>query len=297
MTQNNNAKTTPDDQRYINTAMRKPMLEKEYEVELGQRWQNEEDQNALDQLVTSHIRLVVKMASAFKGYNLQISDLIQEGTIGLIKAAKRFDPQREVRFSTYASWWILAAIQEYIVKNSSIVRIGSTPAQKSLFFNLRRLRAKIKGYNGGLMTDKNRVEIAQRLNVTTVAVERMEAHFSGPAKSLNAAIGPEKGDELQDFIADDRPTPEQIVMNRYDEKVRSNWLHDALRLLSPREQDIIRHRFLADNKTTLTAIGANYGVTKERIRQIESRALAKLKSTLIQKHGSFEVLSINLVEN
>ena len=286
-----------EDRQYITSIMRAPMLEKDHEAELGRKWRDNEDQDALDQLVTSHIRLVVKMASGFKGYGMLVSDLIQEGNIGLLTAAKRFDPEKGVRFSTYASWWILAAIQEYIIRNSSIVRIGSTPAQKSLFFNLRRLRAKIQDYNGGLMTDQNRADIAERLNVPIAAVERMEAHFSGPAKSLNASVGDEDGDDLQDFLADERPTPEQIVTEQHDGEVRSKWLQDALALLSPREQDIIQHRFLDDEKATLAEIGADYGVTKERIRQIESRALNKLKTALVQRHGEATVLSQALLEN
>lgn len=297
MSQRVNTTASPEDRKYITSAMRAPMLEKEYEAELGRKWRDHQDQSALDELITSHIRLVVRMASGFKGYGMPVSDLIQEGNIGLLTAAKRFDPEKGFRFSTYASWWILAAIQEYIVRNSSIVRIGSTPAQKSLFFNLRRLRAKIRDYNGGLMTDENRAEIAQRLKVPVTAVERMEAHFSGPAKSLNASIGQEDGNDLQDFLADDRPTPEQIVTEQHDGDVRSRWLHDALALLSPREQDIIQHRFLDDEKSTLAEIGADYGVTKERIRQIESRALNKLKTALVQQHGDSVALSKQLLEN
>ncbi|MBK18316.1 MAG: RNA polymerase factor sigma-32 [Rhodospirillaceae bacterium] len=292
-----NTTASKEYRRYITSVMKAPMLEKEYEAELGRKWRDHADDSALNELVTSHIRLVVKMASGFKGYGMQISDLIQEGNIGLLTAAKRFDPEKGVRFSTYASWWILAAIQEYIVRNSSIVRIGSTPAQKSLFFNLRRLRAKIADYNGGLMTDQNRADIAERLNVSVSAVERMEGHFSGPTKSLNASAGPEDGDDLQDFLADDRPTPEEIVLDRHDSEIRSKWLEDALAILSPREQDIIQHRFLDDDKSTLAEIGADYGVTKERIRQIESRALNKLKTALVQQHGDADLLSQELLEN
>jgi RNA polymerase sigma-32 factor len=297
MSQRVNTTASPEDRKYINSAMHAPMLEKEYEANLGRKWRDQQDQDALDQLVTSHIRLVVRMASGFKGYSIPVSDLIQEGNIGLLTAAKRFDPEKGFRFSTYASWWILAAIQEYIVRNSSIVRIGSTPAQKRLFFNLRRLRTKIRDYNGGLMTDQNRAEISQRLKVPVAAVERMEAHFSGPAKSLNASIGQDDGDDLQDFLPDERPTPEQIVTEQHDGDVRSRWLHDALALLSPREQGIIQHRFLDDEKSTLAEIGADYDVSKERIRQIESRALNKLKTALVQQHGDATMLSQQLLEN
>ena len=276
------------DRQYIAEAMRAPMLEREHEAELGRRWRDNQDEKAINELVTSHIRLVVKIASGFRGYGLAVSDLIQEGNIGLLEAAKRFDPERDIRFSTYASWWILASVQEFIIRNASIIRLGSTPAQKKLFFNLRRLRAKIADNSGGLMTDENRSEIASILKVPVEAVERMEAHISGPDKSLNMAIGGEdgSGDELQNFLVDERPNPEQNVTDTHDSAVRSRWLQDAMRTLTPREQDIIQHRYLDDGRSTLADIGKDYGVTKERIRQIESRALGKLKSALNKEHGS-----------
>jgi len=276
-----------NDRQYIAAAMRAPMLERAHEADLGRRWRDHEDEKALDELVTSHIRLVVKIASGFRGYGLAISDLMQEGNIGLLEAAKRFDPERDIRFSTYASWWILAGVQEFIIRNASIIRLGSTPAQKKLFFNLRRLRAKIADNSGGLMTDQNREEIADILKVPVAAVERMEAHISGRDRSLNMTIGSEEGtgDELQNFLIDERPTPEQNVVDGHDSAVRSRWLRDALDNLTPREKDILQHRYLDDTRKTLADVGESYGVTKERIRQIESRALSKLKSALGQDHG------------
>ena len=271
------------DRRYIASAMRAPMLEREYEVELGRRWRDENDQTAVNELVESHVRLVVRIASGFRGYGLPVNDLIQEGNLGLLQAAKRFDPEREVRFSTYASWWILAGIQEYIVRNSSIIRIGTTPAQKSLFFNLRKLRARIAGNLEGLMTNDEREIIAKELKVPLAAVERMEAHFSAPDRSLNASIGDDDGDRLQDFLADDRPNPEENVIETHDSAVRASWLHDAMDGLSERERDIIQLRFFDDEKITLAEIGQSYGVTKERIRQIEGRALKKLKAVLSEE--------------
>lgn len=273
------------DRKYIAAAMRAPMLEREYEADLGRRWREKQDQTALDELVASHVRLAVKIASGFRGYGLPVSDLIQEGNIGLMEAAKRFDPEKGARFSTYASWWILAGVQEFIVRNASIIRLGSTPAQKKLFFNLRRLRAKIANVDGGLMTDANREEIANILNVPVNAVERMEAHLSGPDRSLNITVG-EDGDEFQNFLKDERPNPEENVIDRLDSSIRSGWLHEALETLSPREKDIIQHRYLDGDKTTLADIGDSYGVTKERIRQIESRALGKLKDVLEVAHGA-----------
>lgn len=276
-----------NDRQYIAAAMRAPMLEREHEANLGRRWRDHQDEKAMNELVTSHIRLVVKIASGFRGYGLAVSDMIQEGNIGLLEAAKRFDPERDIRFSTYASWWILASVQEFIIRNASIIRLGSTPAQKRLFFNLRRLRSKIADNLGGPMTYQNREEIAKVLKVPEAAVERMEAHISGPDRSLNMTIGGEEGsgDELQNFLVDDRPTPEQNVTDTHDSAIRSRWLRDAIDNLTPREKDIIQHRFLEDGRMTLADIGQNYGVTKERIRQIESRALNKLKTALDEQHG------------
>jgi len=169
-----------NDRRYISAAMDAPMLEREYEVQLARRWREDEDADALHEIIEAHIRLVVRIASKFKGYGLPIGDLIQEGNRGLLEAANRFDPDRNVRYSTYATWWILAAMQEYIVRNSSIVRIGTTPAQKSLFFNLRKLRAKLTDNLAARMTEEERELIASELRVPLAAVERMESHFSRP---------------------------------------------------------------------------------------------------------------------
>jgi len=280
MAQSNNAYPDQNDRRYISTAMDAPLLEREYEANLARRWRDAEDDDALHQLINSHVRLVVKIASRFRGYGLPIADLIQEGSVGLMEAAKRFDAERQVRFSTYATWWILAAIQEYVVRNSSIVRIGTTPTQKSLFFNLRRLRAKLIGAAGVRMTDADRQTIATELRVPVAAVERMEAHFSGPDRSLNATVGQDDSDELQDFLVDKDPTPEENVERLRDHRTRAKWMRQALGELTPREREVIQRRFLTEDRTTLADIGQTYGVTKERIRQIESKALAKLREAL-----------------
>lgn len=268
------------DRRYISAAMDAPLLEREYEVELARRWRDEDDASALHEIINAHTRLAVKVASRFKGYGLPMADLIQEGNAGLLEAARRFDPEREVRFSTYATWWILAAIQEYLVRNVSIVRIGTTPAQKALFFNLRRLRARIKANNIGPLTDDERRLVASELHVPVGAVERMEALLSGPDKSLNAPVGESESDIAQDFLLDIRPNPESVVTDRRDAAVRSKWLSDALDDLTERERKIIVRRFLEEDRSTLAEIGEEFGVTKERIRQIESKALAKLKAAL-----------------
>jgi RNA polymerase sigma-32 factor len=272
-----------NDRRYISAAMDAPMLEREYEVALARRWRDEEDADALHEIIEAHIRLVVRIASKFKGYGLPIGDLIQEGNRGLLEAANRFDPDRNVRYSTYATWWILAAMQEYIVRNSSIVRIGTTPAQKSLFFNLRKLRAKLTDNLAARMTEEERELIASELRVPLAAVERMESHFSRPDQSLNATVGESDSNEFVDLLSDDSPTPEAIVGDLIDSATRAKWIADAMEHLTQREREVITRRFLKDDKITLAEIGETFGVTKERIRQIEGKALSKLREALQDK--------------
>ena len=280
------------DRRYISTVMEAPILEREYEANIARRWREQGDERALGELITAHIRLVVRIASKFRGYGLPVGDLIQEGNVGLLEAANRFDVERQVRFSTYATWWILAAIQEYVVRNASIVRIGTTPSQKSLFFNLRRLRAKLTDNARPTMTDEERERIARELGVSSAAVARMEAHLSHPDRSLNASISGDDGDEMQDFLADDSPTPEDIVRERHDFAVRAAWLREAMADLTPREQQVISRRFLGEGKSTLAEIGESFGVTKERIRQIEGKALAKLR-TILADRNDIQDLTLN----
>lgn len=272
-----------NDRRYISAAMDAPILEREYEVALARRWRDEEDADALHEIIEAHIRLVVRIASKFKGYGLPIGDLIQEGNRGLLEAANRFDPDRDVRYSTYATWWILAAMQEYIVRNSSIVRIGTTPAQKSLFFNLRKLRAKLTDNLAARMTEEERELIASELRVPLAAVERMESHFSRPDQSLNATVGESDSNEFVDLLSDDSPTPEAIVGDLIDSETRAKWIADAMEHLTQREREVITRRFLKDDKITLAEIGETFGVTKERIRQIEGKALSKLREALQDK--------------
>ena len=198
---------------YIKTAMNAPLLEKEHELDLARRWLEKGDEKALHELVSSYTRLVVSIASKFRNYGLPVGDLIQEGNIGLMQAAQRFEPDRELRFSTYASWWIRSAIQDYVLRNWSIVRTGTTAAQKSLFFNLRRLRAKIEGREEtDTLTDEGRQEIATELNVTIKDVRDMEGRLSGVDSSLNARIGEDGEEEWQNMLSDDGPNPEDVVM-------------------------------------------------------------------------------------
>ncbi len=267
---------------YIRNSMNEPLLEKEHELNLARRWRDHEDEKALHELVRSYTRLVVSVASRFRNYGLPMGDLIQEGNIGLMQAASRFDPERDVRFSTYATWWIRSCIQDYILRNWSIVRTGTTAAQKSLFFNLRRLRSKIESREEAEgLTDESRQEIANELNVKVKDVETMEGRLSGNDHSLNARIGEDGEDEWQTMLSDEGPTPEDITLNVVDSQTRSQWLNDALNELSDREQKIIRDRHLGHDVVTLEALGNELGVSKERVRQLEQRAMQKLKTSIV----------------
>ena len=266
---------------YIRNSMNEPLLEKEHELELARRWRDKGDEKALHELVSSYTRLVVAMASKFRNYGLPIGDLIQEGNIGLMQAANRFEPERELRFSTYASWWIRSSIQDYVLRNWSIVRTGTTAAQKSLFFNLRRLRAQIEGKNGqGGLGMEGRAQIAKNLDVKISDVEDMEARLAANDKSLNAVVGEDGDADWQSFLADDRANPEEVVMGMKDAQTRSAWLQSALGELSDREQTIIRERHLVYEPVTLEELGKQLGVSKERVRQLEQRAMDKLKVSM-----------------
>lgn len=269
---------------YIKRSMAAPLLTREHEQELAMKWRHEDDQAALHELVTSYTRLVVGVASRFRNYGLPMGDLVQEGNVGLMQAASRFEPERGVRFSTYATWWIRAAIQDFILRNWSIVRTGTTAAQKSLFFNLRRLRARIRDSGGlsgnGTMTGEAREKIAEELGVQLTEVEAMEQRLSASDQSLNTPMS-EGGDyDWQDFLSDDRPDPEALTMDHHDGSSRTRWLQVALGELSERERTIIKRRRLSEDGATLEELGRELGVSKERVRQLETRALSKLRASI-----------------
>jgi len=275
----------PETQRanlsYIRASMRAPMLSREEEQMLARRWRDEDDEVALHRLVKAYARLVISTAGKFRNYGLPMGDLVQEGNVGLMQAAARFEPEREVRFSTYAAWWIRSAMQDYILRNWSIVRTGTTAAQKSLFFNLRRLHARIaESSPSGRLTPEGRSLIADQLRVEIRDVESMEQRLSGSDQSLNAPVGNDSDEDWQDFLQDQRPMPEQIVIGMRDSDTRSRWLAEAIGELSEREQVIIRQRRLKDEGATLEELGRELGVSKERVRQLEHRALMKLRSSI-----------------
>jgi RNA polymerase sigma-32 factor len=278
----------PETQRanltFIKASMREPLLSRDHEFELARSWREDGKEDALHELVRAYTRLVVSTASRFRNYGLPMGDLVQEGNVGLMQAAARFEPDREVRFSTYAAWWIRSAMQDYILRNWSIVRTGTTAAQKSLFFNLRRLRAKIEdASNNGALTQTGRQKIATELKVDVHEVEAMEMRLSGADQSLNAPISDSGEDDWQDFLADQRPSPEDVVIGMRDSTTRSKWLAEALGELSPRERTIIAQRRLRDDGATLEELGRELGVSKERVRQLEHRAMLKLKESMMKR--------------
>ena len=276
----NNKATERSDRRYIAAAMEAPYLEREYEQELGRRWRERRDETALHELIESHARLVVRIASRYRASAAALGDLVQEGNIGLMEAAIRFDPERNTRFSTYATWWIVRMIRNYLMRNASIVRVATTPNQRRVYFNLWRLRAKARTNADGTMSAEDRARIATELDVPLSDVERIDIHFARPDQSLNTTIGEDGSMELQDFVADVRPSPETVVTGRHDHKTQLAWLGEAMGKLSERERRVIESRFLGDDKTTLAEIGETFGVTKERIRQIERQALVKLRAAM-----------------
>jgi RNA polymerase sigma-32 factor len=284
--------------RYASPAMMRaakaaPYLERGEEHGLAVRWKDLHDQEALHQLTSSHMRLVISMAAKFRNYGLSMSDLIQEGHVGLLEAAARFEPEREVRFSTYATWWIRASIQDYILKNWSIVRGGTSSAQKALFFNLRRLRARLSQGNESLSTAELYGQIAQAIGVAVKDVATMDHRLSGPDTSLNAPVASDDENSAgrMDFLVDGGPLPDEIVEDSIDSDRRNRWLRQALTVLNPREQLIVRKRRLEEDTSTLEELGETLGISKERVRQIESRAMEKLKSSLIAINPSMAGVS------
>jgi RNA polymerase sigma-32 factor len=274
----------PETQRanlnFIKASMKEPLLSRDHEFDLARRWREDGDTMALHELVRAYTRLVVATAARFRNYGLPMGDLVQEGNVGLMQAAARFEPDREVRFSTYAAWWIRSAMQDYILRNWSIVRTGTTAAQKSLFFNLRRLRAKIDDVSGRPLSREGREKIARELKVEIGEVESMEMRLAAADQSLNAPISDGGEDDWQDFLPDSRPNPEDVVIGLRDNETRSRWLGEALRELSPRERTIIHQRRLREQGATLEELGRELGVSKERVRQLEHRAMLKLRESM-----------------
>jgi RNA polymerase sigma-32 factor len=265
---------------FIRQSMNAPLLTREDEFSYAKAWRDEQDEAALHKLIEAYNRLVVSTASKFRHYGLPMSDLIQEGVVGLLQAANRFETERDVRFSTYASWWIKSSMQDFVLRNWSIVRTGTTAAQKSLFFNLRRLRSQIEDFSGDSLGEEGRQTVAETLGVSLRDVGLMEGRLAANDQSLNEFIGEEGQTERLSLIPDQRPNPEAVTIEHHDGDARRVWLIEAMTTLSDREEIIIRERRLKDEGVTLEQLGKRFGVSKERVRQLEHRALKKLKAQL-----------------
>lgn len=276
------------ERKFIRLAMTAPYLERDEEQVLAQNWREHGDQEALNRMTMAHMRLVISMAAKFRNYGLPVGDLIQEGHVGLLEAAARFEPEREVRFSTYATWWIRASMQDYILRNWSIVRGGTSSAQKALFFNLRRLRARLAAGTDTLSSASMYEEIATALGVRTADVATMDSRLSAPDSSLNAPLSGEPDSlERMDFLVSDAPLPDELASEAIDVERRNSWLKDALGALNPRELRIIEERRLKDDGATLAELGDVLGISKERVRQLEARAMEKLKVALVACNPEF----------
>ncbi|MGB7431028.1 MAG: RNA polymerase factor sigma-32 [Ahrensia sp.] len=284
--------TEPARREMVRMAMNAPYLERDEEHELAVNWKENQDQEALHKITTAHMRLVISMASKFRNFGLPMSDLVQEGYVGLLEAAARFEPEREVRFSTYATWWIRASMQDYILRNWSIVRGGTSSAQKALFFNLRRLRAKLAKDGDTMSQPEMYNEISQALGVKVKDVEVMNSRLSGPDTSLSAPVSDDENGSAsrQDFLVDDRPLQDELVEESIDTERQSSWLKSAMRVLNERETRIIAQRRLSEEGATLESLGEELGISKERVRQIENRALEKLRGALTKDNPAIAAL-------
>jgi RNA polymerase sigma-32 factor len=268
--------------RYLSEIRKFPLLEKNEEFMLAQRWAQNQDPEAAERMVTSHLRLVAKIAMGYRGYGLPIGEVISEGNVGLMQAVKKFDPDKGFRLATYAMWWIRAAIQEYILRSWSLVKLGTTAAQKKLFFNLRRLKGEISALEEGDLRPENLAEISRRLGVTEEEVTSMNRRMaSGGDASLNAPIGGMEGEaEWQDWIADDTPGQAERMAETDEFSTRMTLLERAMESLNERERHIITERRLKEEPTTLEDLSTEYNVSRERIRQIEVRAFEKLQKAM-----------------
>jgi RNA polymerase sigma-32 factor len=265
--------------RLIREAKRYPMLTREREYEVAIAWRERQDRTALDELVGSHLRLVVKTAHGYIGYGLPLADLVSEGNLGLMRAAKNFEPERGVRFATYAMWWIRAEIQRYILHSWSLVKIGTTGAQKRLFFNLRRLKAKLEVGQGDLMPE-TAAAIAKRLDVPEAAVIEMNRRLAGGDQSLNATRPGDTEGEWLELLPDEGPTQEAVLGDVEERRRRHTLLGAALEELNPREREVVMERRLKEEPTTLEELSRRFALSPERIRQIEMRAISKLTTSV-----------------
>ena len=267
---------------YLNEIKKFPMLSAEEEYTLATRLRIHGDTDAAHQLVTSHLRLVAKLAMGYKGYGLPITDIMSEGNVGLMQAVQMFDPEKGFRLATYALWWVKAAMQEYILRSWSLVKIGTTAVQKKLFFNLRRAKNQIQAYEDGDLNPENLEKISKQLNVPEKEVVNMNRRLSGADPSLNAKISSDDGSqtEWQDWIEADTPNQEEEYAEKEEDSIRKDLISESLSVLNERELDIVQTRRLSEETTTLEELSEKYDISRERVRQIEVRALEKIKEEI-----------------
>lgn len=266
--------------RYLQEIRRLPMLEPEEEYMLAKRWREHQDASAAHRLVTSHLRLVAKIANGYRGYGLPMAELISEGNLGLMQAVKKFDPEKGFRLATYAMWWIRASIQEYILHSWSLVKIGTTAAQKKLFFNLRRMKGKMQALEDGDLPPETVSKIATELQVAEDEVISMNQRLAGHDHSLNAPLRMDAEGEWQDWLVDDKDSQETRMAESQELSQRQTLLQKAFRVLNERERDILSERRLKDEPTTLEDLSQKYNISRERVRQIEVRAFEKLQKSI-----------------
>ncbi|MCB9948190.1 MAG: RNA polymerase sigma factor RpoH [Rhodospirillaceae bacterium] len=266
--------------RYLQDIRKFPMLEAEEEYMLAKSWREHDDLGAAHKLVTSHLRLVARIAMGYRGYGLPLSELISEGNVGMMQAVKRFDPDRGFRLATYAMWWIRAAIQEYILHSWSLVKMGTTAAQKKLFFNLRKLKGQLQAIDEGDLPPETVREIATQLDVPEQDVISMNRRLASPDHSLNAPLRADSEGEWQDWLVDDSESQEIKLADRQELTKRRKLLENAMEHLNERERHILTERRLRDNPTTLEDLSQEYGISRERVRQIEVRAFEKLQKAI-----------------
>ena len=267
---------------YLNEIKKFPMLSAEEEYTLATRLRIHGDTDAAHQLVTSHLRLVAKLAMGYKGYGLPITDIMSEGNVGLMQAVQKFDPEKGFRLATYALWWVKAAMLEYILRSWSLVKIGTTAVQKKLFFNLRRAKNQIQAYEDGDLNPENLEKISKQLNVPEKEVVNMNRRLSGADPSLNAKISSDDGSqtEWQDWIEADTPNQEEEYAEKEEDSIRKDLISESLSVLNERELDIVQTRRLSEETTTLEELSEKYDISRERVRQIEVRALEKIKEEI-----------------
>ena len=277
---------------YLDQIKKFPMLEAEEEYMLAKNWRNNGNVKSAEKLVTSHLRLVAKIAMGYKGYGLPVNEMISEGNVGLMQAVKKFEPEKGFRLATYAMWWIRASIQEYILRSWSLVKIGTTTAQKKLFFNLKKIKNQIAPQSEGDLRPEHVSEISNKLDVSKDEVISMNRRLSGKELSLNAHVG-EDGDEWQDWLVDKELDHDLKYAHQEEMEQRKGLLKDSIKILNDREREILHSRRLSDNPTTLEDLSKKYKISRERIRQIENKAFEKLQKHMLISAKSKNLLPVN----